>query len=280
MSVPVLSTRNVALCGYTLSRQDAPWGDPAWEIWPCNNLHRFLTAEQPFHRLFDLHDKATVESDEAHVEFLKTTDKPVYMQPGALRPDYPTASAFPLDTLDKLFHDEWGLFGWRYLTNSVSYMVAFAIAALVPILNDGGERPTIGLWGIDMAVGGPGQSEYAYQRPSCEYWLGVAEGLGIRVFVAERADLLKCGFRYGEETGDFVVKMRARSRELEETLAQQQAMAQQLQQQQVELQAQIHHRMGALENQRYVETVWLPSDSNPRQGADDPSMKAVEPQEA
>lgn len=40
-------------------------------------------------------------------------------------------------------------------------------------------------------------SEYHHQRPSCEYFLGVAVGLGIKIHVPPEADLLKTRFLYG-----------------------------------------------------------------------------------
>lgn len=279
MSVPIPRARQIGLVGYTISREDAPWGADNWELWICNNLHLFLRPEQKFHRVFDLHDKDTVEADPPHVSFLETTDVPVYMQPGAIRPTYKSAQPYPMDTMDRLYRDEFGLFGWRYLTNSVSYMVALAIAALLPGLKRG-EPAAIGLWGIDMAVGGNGQTaEYAYQRPSCEYWLGVAEGLGIKVFIAERADLLKCGFRYGEaENTDFVVKIRSRKAELQQRIALENQNLAQIDAARNEKVALLNQLHGAAENIGYVEGVWLPPDANPRQGGDDPSMKALEPQ--
>ena len=40
-------------------------------------------------------------------------------------------------------------------------------------------------------------SEYHHQRPSCEYFLGIAEGMGLKVFIPDEADLLKTRFLYG-----------------------------------------------------------------------------------
>jgi len=270
--------RNIGLIGYTISREDAPWGDPAWELWPCNNLHLFLRPEQEWHRLFDLHDKATVESDPPHVAALKEMSRPVFMWPGAMTPEYPSAVEFPMGTLDRLWRDELNRAGWRYYTNSVSYMVSLAIACLLPGLRRG-EGGTIGLWGIDMAVGGDGQAEYSVQRPSCEYWLGVAEGLGLTVFVAERADLLKCAFRYGDtEHSDFAVKIRSRSEELRMRLAGENQRAAELETQLNQNIALRNQLTGALESNEYVRGVWLPPEVRSRAlGEDDISMKAPEP---
>jgi hypothetical protein len=40
-------------------------------------------------------------------------------------------------------------------------------------------------------------SEYAHQRPSCEYHIGIAKGRGIKVHIPHQSDLLKARFLYG-----------------------------------------------------------------------------------
>lgn len=42
-------------------------------------------------------------------------------------------------------------------------------------------------------------SEYQNQRPSCEFWLGIAAGMGIEVYIPPENDLLKTRFMYGLE---------------------------------------------------------------------------------
>jgi hypothetical protein len=42
-------------------------------------------------------------------------------------------------------------------------------------------------------------SEYASQRPSCEYFLGVAKGRGCEIFLPKTSDLLKVRWMYGYE---------------------------------------------------------------------------------
>ena len=49
------------------------------------------------------------------------------------------------------------------------------------------EADEIGLWGVDMKA----EDEYAYQRPNIEYWLGIAEGKGIKVHIPEASPILK-----------------------------------------------------------------------------------------
>jgi hypothetical protein len=42
-------------------------------------------------------------------------------------------------------------------------------------------------------------TEYHYQRPSCEFALGIAFGLGIKIYIPPQADLLKTVHLYGFE---------------------------------------------------------------------------------
>ena len=72
----------------------------------------------------------------------------------------------------------------------------------------------IGVWGVDMAQGGAfGQpSEYAEQRPSCEFWLGQAAGRGIYVYIPPASDLLKAAGLYGYEGDGSQMRMKIRHR--------------------------------------------------------------------
>ena len=51
----------------------------------------------------------------------------------------------------------------------------------------------IELYGVDMSV----DTEYSVQRPSVEYWLGIAKGKGIKTYVPTGSTLLKSFGRYG-----------------------------------------------------------------------------------
>ena len=56
----------------------------------------------------------------------------------------------------------------------------------------------ISVLGVDMAT----NSEYQAQRPSVEWWLGLAEGLGIKVYIPPTSDILKCTQIYGFESNN------------------------------------------------------------------------------
>lgn len=76
-------------------------------------------------------------------------------------------------------------FGSRYFTNSISYMIAYAIYK---------GYQEITLEGIDLEKYG----EYVFERPSIAYWCGRAESLGIKI---NWFNLTPC-FLYGYEGED------------------------------------------------------------------------------
>ena len=72
--------------------------------------------------------------------------------------------------LDKMHTD--------YFTNSISYMIAYAIFV---------GATHIDMYGCVMAT----KDEYAFQKPNIEYWIGYASGKGIKVTVFGNTNLLK-----------------------------------------------------------------------------------------
>lgn len=124
---------------------------------------------------------------------------PIYMVDAY--PDIPNAIRYPIEDMITEFDPQKRLHVWKepfknsyaldwngYLTNSVSYMIAIAIHA-------GYEE--IGIYGVDMAQIAGG--EYSMQRASCEYYVGIAVGRGIKVTIPASADLLKTRMIYGFE---------------------------------------------------------------------------------
>lgn len=184
----------VAIVGYTPSRKYAPFDDPEFEIWGMNDLYKHIPR---YTRWFDIHGDDVVEASEKEgekpgrdtrekrINTFKTMLCPIYMT--EKHPDVPNSVAYPLDEI--LDH-----FGncfkkpkhAKYFTNTVSYMIALAIY-------EGAEE--LHIYGIDMAT----STEYETQKPSCEFWLGVAAGRGIKIHVPDEADLLKAKFLYGYE---------------------------------------------------------------------------------
>ncbi len=72
----------------------------------------------------------------------------------------------------------------NYLMSSIGYMLALAIYRKVNEIH---------IYGVDMVA----SDEYAYQRSNCEWLIGIAQGLGIKVIIPEQSKLLKSRWRYG-----------------------------------------------------------------------------------
>lgn len=182
--------KKVAIVGFAPTKDAAPYNDSECEIWSVNNLYKFIPRTD---RIFQMHHPRHLTGEHhgvkgtEHIEFLQNTTTPVYMQ--EKYPDIPASVQYPIEQMTLEFGiprpDGSGLVD-GYWTNSISMMIALAIY-------EGFEE--IWVFGVDMAVA----SEYVEQRPSCEYYLGIAKGRGIKVVLPVESDLLKTRFVYGYE---------------------------------------------------------------------------------
>lgn len=188
--------KKVAIVGYAPSRDMAPFNEEGWEIWGLNDLYQHIpkydrwfqihTANEVQRRFLELPE--TRDSWDKHVEKLKTMQCPIYMQ--FTHPGIPNSVAYPLETMYEHFGQCFvNPDHAKYFTNSISFMLALAIY-------EGYDE--IHVYGVDMATAN-WDGEYAHQRPSCEFWLGVAAGRGIKIFIPDQSDLLKTRFLYGYE---------------------------------------------------------------------------------
>lgn len=92
--------------------------------------------------------------------------------------EIPLSEAFPLDECVKQF-------GTPYFLNTIAFMIAYAILK---------GAKEIDIFGVNQAS----SSEYFYEKASVEYWLGVCNGLGIKITIhGERSELLTNKARLG-----------------------------------------------------------------------------------
>ncbi len=177
--------KQVAIVGTAMSFKEAPYSDPSWEIWGLNDHWNLVPRAT---RWFESQDeehcsKAACGHNKAmmRMDWFKKCPIPLYMN---LHYDSaPMSIRYPLKQIKEWMSDM-DRQGDNYFTNTVTYMIALA-------LYEGFDR--VHLYGVDMAVG----SEFEGQRPSCEFWLGIAKGLGIELYIPDQSDLLKCLERYG-----------------------------------------------------------------------------------
>ena len=221
---PVKQRTKIAIMGYTEHRNQAPFLLDDWIIFGLNDLYHELPDGLTIDRLWWAQIHGWVERglkpesptdftegpphprDPNHVAWLKEwSGKGMRLYTMDPRPELPKAISVPWEGFRTYpyFQDASGKL-IQYFTNSISYMLAIAIMELAPASNNYQALPgaEIGVFGVDMMMaGGPG-SEYGYQRPSCEYFIGIALGRGIKIHIPERSDLLKTAWPYGQVQGE------------------------------------------------------------------------------
>lgn len=189
----------IALLGsHPASMNLAPFGDVNWEIWACSPSNYVAPRVDAWFELHSL-DRKCVPGNEPYISTLKQHPR-VYLA----APDdrLPNGVIYPKDHILGKYPQKHHTF----FTSSVAWMMAMAIE----------QRPSvIGLWGIDMAAG----DEYEYQRPGLHYFMGVAEGLGIKIYAPPQSDILELHPLYGfKEQWRSYWKMRAREEEIDQRL--------------------------------------------------------------
>jgi hypothetical protein len=181
----------VAIVGFAPSWKEAPFDSKPeeCEIWCLNEMYRVAPEIKSFRasRWFEIHDLTTPSKNtKEHQSFLQTVTVPLYVQ--KKYEHLPNAIVFPWEEMFKYFEDK-GVLGARYFTSSIAYFVAFAIYL---------GFKEIEIWGVDMAT----SSEYQGQRNCVEFWIGLATGLGIKVYVPPSSDLLKCSQLYALQSSN------------------------------------------------------------------------------
>jgi hypothetical protein len=110
-----------------------------------------------------------------------------------------------------------------------------------------GEKVSIGLWGVDMAA----NSEYAWQRPGCQHFIGLAVKLGIQVILPPESDLMQPPTLYGiSEYHPRHSKLLARLNELKGREA---FLAGQI----GSMNSELMHTRGAIDNLNYIFNTWI-----------------------
>ncbi len=250
-AVPVVAApvKRVAIVGCSDTKNLAPYDDKTWDIWAMNNAYGHIKAA---HAWFEIHPIKCENGKYVRRKLLRPgvfewspefrgqdmltylkniagLDCPAYMQKHW--DIIPKSIPYPLADVTKRFG--------RYFTNSVSYMIALAILQ---------GYKEIGCWGVDMAT----SSEYGPQRPSCEFFLGIAAGLGIKITIPDQADLLKTRFLYGFEEREQVAWEKKITQMLEAMEGRKQKAVQQYE----VSNKQIQQYVGAIEAVREVERIW------------------------
>jgi len=197
--------RTLALVGMgPTSCSLAPFDDEDVEIWGLNESHAFPWMKRAT-GWFQLHPRKSFEREVAcrevrgHFDWLKQSHKiPIYMQ--FKHNDIPDSVEYPLyDIIAEFFKDvRKGDERVKYFTSTFAFMMALGIYR-------GFERFEV--YGFEMAGG----DEYVPQRACAEFWVGMALGRGVEIYLPNNSQLLfgpLYGY-YGQGSSNLVVERRS-----------------------------------------------------------------------
>lgn len=243
--------RKITILGFADSRVNAPYADLTWEIWGCNDVYAHVPRVDvtfEVHHLMGLGNRRNPQ----HEQWLRSGKMPVWMTQA--HPEFPTSRPVPYDVLLQKFPR-------GYFTSSIAVMLAMAILEIkneAPWSEEKWDRGEIALFGIDMSH----STERMSQKPCVEYYVGVADGLGIPLFVPENCDLCKSNVVYGlGTTAPLAIRLQSKEEHLRaekikvlQTQAQKQAEVQ-------ALEAQLNAIRGQMAMAEYVKNIWTyPTD--------------------
>jgi hypothetical protein len=174
--------KSVAIIGFSQKTMKYCLTSKADEKWSLNHIY-VLRDFPKVDRLFELHQKywylrKEVPKSVAYGKWLNEKhDFPIYMQHKTK--SVPSSVKYPLkevvdDCLTGLVEQDEDRKETirKYFTSSFAYMMALAVHEKFDVIE---------LYGIDME----NNTEYGYQRPCGEFWIGLALGRGIKVTLPE-----------------------------------------------------------------------------------------------
>lgn len=188
--------RTVAIVGMSpTSCSLAPYNDKSVEIWGINEMHIFPWLTR-WDRWFQIHDSKSWKRPLAkreiagHYEWLQQEHgKPIVMQ--YLQLEIPDGEAYPLRKIcDKLLGGlRRGEEAVKYFTSSLAYMIAYALWTE--------KFDRIEIYGFEMAD----SVEYLRQKAGAEFWMGLALGRGVEVYLPPNCFMLWSSLYGGNEQG-------------------------------------------------------------------------------
>lgn len=189
-----MSNRKIAIIGCASPQKDTEYIKKlrGYELWSMNNLFSGF-SEVTFTKWFELHYFTRIGSRyirrgqdaytgyptiKEYLQAIASLDIPVYMRK-SLAPVKKSVK-FPFKQIMRTFKTQ-------YFGCSFAWMIAFALYEHL----QGETLDTIALLGVELST-----HEYYFQRPSTEYWIGRAQGMGIQVRIFDTCNLLKAPWIY------------------------------------------------------------------------------------
>lgn len=178
----------VAIIASGPTMKDAPFNDPSFDLYALNAAHRQFDASKVT-TWFQIHRPGSGEGhidDPDHLEWLTTFGGcPIFMVDKF--PWAPNSQPFPLQEVSNDVCPG----GLPFFASTVDFMFAYAIHV---------GYKEIHAFGCDMIA--DADHEFHLMKPSASYYLGVAEGRGIKVVIPAGSALLKTDRVYGFEPRD------------------------------------------------------------------------------
>ncbi len=182
---PFTKSKKVAIIGSASSTLGlTPWQDPNIELWTLA-----WRTDVRSDLAFDIHKLGPQRRrvPENYEQFLANKGCPVVMQEKL--PPIVNSVRYPIEAVIKAIGVEKDPYAnGDYFQSSIAYMLALAIYK---------QYEEIHMYGVDLIT----TEEYGDQKPNAEYLIGMARGMGIRVFIPENAALVKSIYRYGYDEG-------------------------------------------------------------------------------
>lgn len=215
------------------SRMLAPFDDPEWIIWACSPDNAGILPKVD--AWFELHGDLGWENppkwERRYIDWLNDQSFDLYAQDQTL---FPKAKIYPKKEMVEKFGPYW-------FTSTAAWMMALAIDHKAEV---------IGLYGLDMAT----RWEYIAQRPAMIYFSQVAAQHEIPVYTPPECDVLQPPPLYGYSVAAGLGrKLFVREREIKARLAEAVAKKQRVVQ---ELDQEIHHLTGTLDDLDYTQLIW------------------------
>jgi len=165
--------------------KEAPFDDDSFEMWGVSGLLGAAECKR-LDRIYEIHPWYELRSMLPLLQAMEESDVPVYMQ--EVQEEIPRSVKFPHDEIKERFYlDCMG--GNLYVTNTITWMILHGIYE---------GYKDFALFGVHMAH----DMEYAYQRASCSWALGIIhgyilQGLPYSLHIADGSELLNSQYEYG-----------------------------------------------------------------------------------
>lgn len=178
--------KKLCILGTASTMKEAPFEDDTFETWGVSGLLGNADCKR-LDRIYELHPWYEVRSMLPLLQTMEESTAPIYMQDHY--DEVPRSVKFPHDEVKGMFHLPDVMGKSLYVTNTITWMILHGIYE---------GYTDFAFFGVHMAH----DMEYAYQRASCSWALGIIhgymlQGLPYSLHIAEESELMRAQYEYG-----------------------------------------------------------------------------------